>query len=73
MRHDLLKYKVAYVDTRSGVTLFSVITKPSDNNTILIRWVERYHRYLLSRPYTRLVISPLVSIETGELFNPKIK
>ena len=71
---DNIKFKISFVDTRNGSCLFSEITKPMLTNggmPGIYHFVDRYKRYLFEHPYTRLIISPLVSVDSGELFNIK--
>ena len=68
MSRDFIKFKVAFVDSRNSKVLQEVTTKPMQSVSGLMKWVESYFSYLLTRPYTRLIITPLVSCDTGELF-----
>lgn len=64
-----VKYKVAFVDSRTSKVLSVSVTKPiSLQSKSLDSFLESYKHYLLTRPYTRLIITPLVDVDSGELF-----
>lgn len=74
MFNDRVKYKVSFVDTRNGKLLNSTETTAENVcvNGHLHAFLDTYSRYLLNdHPYTRFIITPLVSEDTGELFNIK--
>ena len=72
---DNVKFKVSFVDSRNGKLLCSEILKGlkvTSANAHLHTFCDDYLRYLYNdHPYTRLIITPLVSEDTGELFNIK--
>lgn len=68
MSRDFIKFKVAFVDSRNSKVLQEVVTKPIQSVISLHAWLDSYYSYLLHRPYTRLIITPLVSCDTGEIF-----
>ena len=68
MSRDFIKFKVAFVDSRNSKVLQEVTTKPIQSVNGLQSWLDSYFRYLLTRPYTRLIITPVVDCDTGELF-----
>lgn len=65
---DKVKFKIVFSDSRSGKILHDFTTDPIRQVQTLSKWLDSYEHYLLSRPYTRLVITPLVSVDSGELF-----
>lgn len=68
MSRDYIKFKVAFVDSRNSKVLQEVTTKPIQSVNGLQSWLDSYFRYLLTWPYTRLIITPVVDCDTGELF-----
>lgn len=75
MFNDVVKFKVSLVDSRNGKLINSEILKGcsvTSANAHLHAFCDDYLRYLYNdHPYTRLIITPLVSEDTGELFNIK--
>lgn len=71
---DKIRFKIAFVDTRSGSILFEQSTKGmllNSSLTSMDAFLSKYKSYLFDHPYTRFIITPLVSEDTGELFNLK--
>lgn len=68
MERNKIKFKVVFADSRTSKVLHEEVTKPIQSVIGLQAWLDTYFRYLLSRPYTRLIICPVVDCETGELF-----
>ena len=68
------KFDIYVVDTRSGKEIQHILTKPLYSQfraAVFCQYMERFSRYLERHPYCRLIISPSVDVETGELFNIK--
>ena len=68
------KFDIYVVDTRSGKEIQHIVTKPLYSQfraATFAQYMERFSRYLERHPYSRLIISPKVDVETGELFNIK--
>lgn len=67
---DNIKFKVILSDTRNGKVLFSIPTHVIKQSQSFVPFLDRWMDYLYKNPYTKITISPLVSVDSGELFNP---
>lgn len=61
-------FKVAFVDSRNNKVQQEVRSKPISSPVGLSQFLDSYSRYLFTRPYTRLIITPVVDVDSGELF-----